>query len=71
MEAWDLSSVTADDVATVRRFLERRATLTPEARSRLARELAGRLRPKVVGPPADLHPEMFLEEVAAAKSARM
>ncbi len=70
-DTWDLSSVTAEDLATVRRFLERRTTLTPEARNRLARELAGRLRPKVLGPPDDLHPEMFLEEVAAAKAARL
>ena len=67
---WDLSSVNAEELATVRRFLERRPYLTPDARSRLASELADRLRPKVAGPPADLHPEDFLYEVAAAKAAR-
>lgn len=69
--AWDVSSITADELATVRRFLDRRATLAPDARGRLSRDLAARLRPKVVGPPDDLHPELFLEEVAAAKAARL
>lgn len=68
---WDVSSVTAEELATVRRFLERRTTLTPQSRSRLAHDLAVRLRPKVVGPPDDLHPELFLEELAAAKAARL
>lgn len=68
---WDVSAVTADELATIRRFLDRRATLAPDARARLAGELAARLAPKVVGPPAGLHPERFLEDVAAAKSARM
>lgn len=69
--SWDVSSVTAEELATIRRFLERRTTLTPQSRSRLAHDLAVRLRPKVVGPPDDLHPELFLEELAAAKAARL
>ncbi|HSH60950.1 MAG TPA: RDD family protein [Acidimicrobiales bacterium] len=68
--SWDVSAVSAEDLGTVRRFLERRAFLTSEARSRLAFDLAARLRTKVSGPPEDLHPEEFLAEVAAAKSAR-
>ncbi len=68
--AWDLSAVSAEELGTVRRFLERRPHLTPEARSRLALELATRLRAKVTGPPDDLHPEVFLADLAAAKSAR-
>lgn len=70
-ESWDVSSVTAEELATVRRFLERRTTLTPQSRSRLAHDLAVRLRPKVVGPAEDLHPELFLEELAAVKEARL
>ncbi|MGH9179763.1 MAG: hypothetical protein ACRD0N_14565, partial [Acidimicrobiales bacterium] len=68
--AWDVSAVTGDEVATVRRFLERRADLVPDARRRLAEELAARLRQKVVGPSSALEPEAFLEELAAAKAAR-
>ena len=67
---WDVSAISADEVATVRRFLERRATLTPEARDRLAQEMATRLAPKVVGPPRRWQAETFLEYLVAAKAAR-
>jgi hypothetical protein len=67
---WDVSSVTADDLVTVRSFLERRTELTAEARARLAGDFARRLRPKVAGAPDDLPPEAFLEQLAAAKAAR-
>ena len=70
LAAWDVSSVSADELATVRRFLERRHQLTPEARNRLAWELASRLRAKVAGPPDDLHPELFLADLATVKEAR-
>lgn len=69
--AWDVSAVTAEELATVRRFLDRRPGLTADARARLAGELADRLRPKVVGPPPGQAPEAFLEAVAAAKAARL
>ena len=68
---WDVSAVSAEELATVRRFLDRRATLTDEARHRLAGELARRLRPKVVGPDEQQPPEAFLEELAATKAARL
>lgn len=67
---WDVSAITAEEVATVRRFLERRGGLTAEARSRLAVELAGRLRPKVVGPADGLDAEGFLEALESAKRHR-
>ncbi|MDQ4070461.1 MAG: RDD family protein [Actinomycetota bacterium] len=67
---WDVSAVTAEEVATVRRFLDRRATLTGEARERLAADMATRLRPKVVGPPREWQPETFLEYLVATKAAR-
>ena len=67
---WDVAAITTDELATVRRFLERRHTLTPEARARLSVELAARLRPKVVGPSEDMHPELFLVELAAVKATR-
>jgi uncharacterized RDD family membrane protein YckC len=68
--AWDVSGVTPFELVTVRRFLERRWQLDPTARGRLGWELAERLRPKVAGAPPDLHPEQFLEALAAAKAAR-
>jgi uncharacterized RDD family membrane protein YckC len=67
---WDVSGVTAFELVTVRRFLERRWQLDPAARGRLGWEIAERLRPKVPGAPPDLHPEQFLEALAAAKAAR-
>ncbi len=67
---WDVSTVTACEVAAVTAFLERRAALPAEARSRIARELAERLWPKVGGAPTNLTHEGFLERVAAAKAAR-
>lgn len=68
--SWDVSAVTAEEVATVRSFLARRGSLTPEARQRLALELAVRLHPKVVGPFTQPPPEAFLEDVVAAKAGR-
>lgn len=68
--AWDVSGVTAFELVTVRRFLERRSQLDPGARGRLGWELAERLRPKVAGAPPNLHPEQFLEALAEAKAAR-
>ncbi len=67
---WDVSAITAEEVATVRRFLDRRATLTSDARARLAYEMATRLGPKVVGPPRRWEPEAFLEYLVSAKAAR-
>jgi len=69
-DTWDVSMVRPDELSTIRRFLERRTSLTPDARWRLAWQLAERLRPSVAGAPEDLHPEVFLEAVAAAKAAR-
>ncbi len=69
-DVWDVSTVTAEDLSTVRQFLERRLTLTPEARARLAWDLAAALKPKVSGAKGDLHPETFLERVAAEKAAK-
>ncbi|MFN8034641.1 MAG: RDD family protein [Acidimicrobiia bacterium] len=67
--AWDVSGVTADELATIRRFLDRRLSLSPDARQRLGEELASRIRPKVAG--AESWPaELVLEGIAAAKYAR-
>jgi uncharacterized RDD family membrane protein YckC len=67
---WDVSGVSAEDLATVRRFLDRRGSLQPAARAHLATDLAARIRPKVVGAPDGWHPESFLEALVAAKTTR-
>ena len=64
---WDVSAVTGDEVATVRRFLERRYSLEMHARIHLAGELSARLRPKVPEADASWSPEAFLEALATAK----
>jgi len=66
---WDVSAVPAEDVATVRAFLERRDGLAPEARTRLAAQLDGALRPRVGGAD-EPDPERFLEILYDAKRAR-
>jgi uncharacterized RDD family membrane protein YckC len=68
--AWDVTAVTADELTAVRSFLARRYELTHEARYRLASDLAGALRPKVVGAPENLGSEAFLEKLAVAKLPR-
>jgi uncharacterized RDD family membrane protein YckC len=68
--SWDTSQITADELATVRQFLERRDSIEAAARRGLARTLADRLRPKVTGAPADLHGERFLEALVVAKTTR-
>jgi uncharacterized RDD family membrane protein YckC len=67
---WDVSGITRDEVVAVRRFLDRRYELTPEARTRLGDELAAALRPRVAGVPDSVEGESFLEQLAAAKRAR-
>ena len=69
--AWDVSAVTVEELATIRRFLERRYELEPDARLELASALAQRLRPKVAGAPDSLAAEPFLEQLAAAKATRV
>lgn len=66
---WDVSAVPAEDLATVRAFLERRDGLAPEARTRLAVQLDGALRPRVGGAD-EPDPERFLEILYDAKRAR-
>ena len=69
-ERWDTSAVTPQEVAAVRRFLERRASLERAARRELAVRLAEGLRSKVSSAPADLAPEQFLEELERIKRTR-
>ena len=70
VEGWDAGGVSAEDLATVRRFLARRDELTPTARTRLAGTLAEALRARVQAPDASADDERFLEQVVAAKAAR-
>lgn len=65
---WDLSAVTAEEVAAIRTFLVRRSDLDPGHRANLAQTLAFQLLPKVAGVPLDGGPELFLERVAAART---
>jgi hypothetical protein len=67
---WDVSAVSADDVATVRAFLARRYSLNDRARAELARDLAARLRPLVGGAVEDDKDERFLERLVGAKLRR-
>jgi uncharacterized RDD family membrane protein YckC len=66
---WDVSAIPADDLATVRAFLERRHGLEARARARLAAQLESALRPNVGGADED-DPERFLEILYDAKRAR-
>lgn len=66
---WDVSAVPAEDLATVRVFLERRDGLTPDARARLAAQLDRALRPRVGGAD-EQDPERFLEILYDAKRSR-
>jgi len=68
--AWDVTAITAEEAAAVRRFLERREGLQEDARARLASQFATRLGPKVAGASDELGPEEFLEALVAAKAAR-
>ena len=68
--AIDAVLVSNAEVGLVQSFLTRRRTLPEPARARLAAEIAGRLRPKVMGVPAELSDEEFLELLATAKSIR-
>jgi uncharacterized RDD family membrane protein YckC len=67
---WDVSAITADELAVVRRFVERREALAAPARAALALRLADGLRPRVVGAAPGDTPEGFLETLLATKAAR-
>ena len=69
VEGWDVSIVKDAEIAVVRRFASRRHDLAPEARSRLAADLAARLRPSVSGGDR-LGDEAFLLQLLVEKLAR-
>ncbi len=65
--AWDTSAIRREELDTVVAFLSRRDGLAYGARVQLARELAGRLRPRIGGSAGGESDEMFLERLVAAK----
>jgi uncharacterized RDD family membrane protein YckC len=67
---WDVSQVSAAEVAAVRSFLERRWQIDHGARMQLALQLADALWPKVAGATPGLAPEQFLEQLAQQKAQR-
>jgi uncharacterized RDD family membrane protein YckC len=67
-EILDVSALSADDLAAVRSFLDRRYTLAPMVRKDLARRIAGALAPRVGGATSGLGDEDLIEQVSAAKS---
>jgi len=64
---WDTSRITPEELVAVRQFIERRSEIEYSARVQVADRLAARLRPKVTGVPPDVHGELFLERLVAAK----
>lgn len=68
--SWDTSMLGDADELLIRRYLQRRPSLSPTARSSLAHELATRTWPMVSGAPEGLAPEYFLEGVVLAASVR-
>jgi uncharacterized RDD family membrane protein YckC len=67
---WDVSSVSAEELATVRGFLARRETFEREARAALARRLADGLAQKVAGATREGSAEEFLEALVELKLER-
>ncbi len=67
---WDVSAVSVEELAAVRRFLERREELDDRSRQELAVRLEQGLRGKVAGASDGLTGELFLEALVLAKSAR-
>lgn len=64
---WDVSAVTAEQVALAERFLRGRWGYAPGPRARLAARLANLIAPRVAGAPSGLVAEQLLEGVVAAK----
>jgi uncharacterized RDD family membrane protein YckC len=68
--SWDVTAITAEELAAVNQFLARRLTIDFAARHELASVLAARLRAKTAGVPEQLQDEAFLEALARAKAQR-
>lgn len=66
----DTAGLTDHDRSTARAFAERRATLDPGERARLAAAIGGALRQRVGGVPPDLSDEQLVLAVARGTSLR-
>jgi uncharacterized RDD family membrane protein YckC len=64
----DTSALSVEEVAAVRRYLDRRYEIDTAARSRIATSLLARLRPKIAGVPDGLSGERLLEAIVASRS---
>ena len=68
---WDVGGVSADEVFVIRRYLERRVALPPNARMQLAGTLGRRIRARIPGVDPGLFDEQLLEWVLARKEGRV
>jgi uncharacterized RDD family membrane protein YckC len=68
---WDVAMISADDLAIIRSFLSRRNDFVPDARARLASDLASQYRQKVAGGSSELPPEEFLQQLMVIKMSRL
>jgi len=69
-EGWDVSAVTDEDLAMIRRFLARRYEMDRGARLNLAHKLAFSVEKRVSRPPGGSDPERLLETVFELKKQR-
>ena len=63
--------INADDLSIIRSFLSRRNDFVPDARARLASDLAVQYRRKVSGGSSNLPSEEFLEQLMVIKMSRL
>ena len=66
----DVSAISPEELATVRRYLDRRNSLAPGAADQIAHQMARQLTPRIGGLPPYTPSEAVLEIVVAAKSLR-
>ena len=64
------SNLTPEEFAVVEAFLNRRSSLAPDVRYRMAEQIATRIRPKLTAPPENFpSAENLIEAVAAERRA--
>jgi uncharacterized RDD family membrane protein YckC len=70
LPAWDTAAINDEEMALLRRYVERRDLLNSESRAQLATSIAGQLRNKVAAPDAPDNDEAFLLRLLAEKLRR-